>query len=421
MLRLATTVSALALVCAAFPLAASAQAPKQPPLAMPDGPGKELVEGVCSGCHQVREIDRSLGYSRAGWGELTATMIDLTPTPKEQGLILDYLAKHFPPATKRPGKIVPGPHQIDTKVWHTLKLGQRARDPIEAPDGMIWYVGQFGNNIGRINPKTDEIKEWDLPPKSLPHTVMVDKDGGVWFSGNGNGTIGKFDPATGKSQVFKMPEGVKDPHTGEFHPVNGMFYFSAQQSDMIGRFDPKTGETKMVKTKPGAKPYGVKFDPQGTPWVSCNGSPCLYKVDPQSMELTEIKLPLPGTTVRRIDIAPDGKVWYVNSGKGRIGVHDPKTGENTEWNSPSGPGSHPYGINVLEGIVWYNESGVRPDMLVRFDPATEKFQSFPIASGGVYAGIHRNGHVTRDGQSLLIHQSATNRIIKVTPKPPAVR
>ena len=74
------------------------------------------------------------------------------------------------------------------------------------------------------------------------------------------------------------------------------------------------------------------------------------------MALPEIKLPLPGTTVRRLDIAPDGRIWYVNSGKGRLGVHDPKTGENTEWNSPSGPTSHPYGINVLEGIVWYNES-----------------------------------------------------------------
>ena len=76
---------------------------------------------------------------------------------------------------------------------------------------------------------------------------------------------------------------------------------------------------------------------------------------------------------------------------------------------------------MLEGIIWYNESGVRPDTLVRFDPATETFQSFPLASGTVYAGIHRNGHVTRDGRSLLLHQSATNQIMRVTPKPPAVR
>ena len=39
-------------------------------------------------------------------------------------------------------------------------------------------------------------------------------------------------------------------------------------------------------------------------------------------------------------------------------------------------------------------------------------------SGVVFAGSYS---VTRDGKSLLIHQSATNRILKVTPKEPAVR
>ena len=70
---------------------------------------------------------------------------------------------------------------------------------------------------------------------------------------------------------------------------------------------------------------------------------------------------------------------------------------------------------MLDGGVWYDESGVRPDMLVRFDIATEKFQSWPIKSGNIYAGILRNARVTREG-TLLIHQTATNRIIEVIPE-----
>jgi virginiamycin B lyase len=410
-----TLLRAIALAVLLDATAASAQQ------ALPDGPGKELVQGTCSACHQTREIQRSLGYTRAEWDDLISNMIDLSATPAQQNEILDYLAAHFPPNQKATAKIIPGPHQIETRTWKTLKLGQRARDPVEAPDGMIWYVGQWGNVIGRIDPRNDNIDEWDLPRNSLPHSVMVDKAGGIWFTGNGNGTIGKFDPATGQSKVYKMPlPEAKDPHTGEFDG-DGIFWFSLQQSDMIGRFDPRTEETKLVKTKPGARPYGIKFDKDGTPWVACNGSPCLYKVDRATMALTEIKLPLEGTTVRRLDIAADGRIWYVNSGRGRIGVLDPKSGAIKEWDSPSGPTSHPYGINVLDGIVWYNESGVRPDVLVRFDPASETFQSFPIASGSIYAGIHRNGNVTRDGKSLLLHQTATNRIIKMTPKQPMVR
>ena len=58
---------------------------------------------------------------------------------------------------------------------------------------------------------------------------------------------------------------------------------------------------------------------------------------------------------------------------------------------------------------------MRPDILVRFDPATETFQGWPIPSGNLYAGILRNMRASREG-NLLIHQSGTNRIIQVTPQ-----
>ena len=54
--------------------------------------------------------------------------------------------------------------------------------------------------------------------------------------------------------------------------------------------------------------------------------------------------------------------------------------------------------------------------LVRFDPATEKFQSWPIPSGNIYGGILRHMRPTRDG-NLLIHQTSTNRIYEVNLKP----
>jgi virginiamycin B lyase len=300
-------------------------------------------------------------------------------------------------------------------------LGQRSRDPVQGPDGRIWYVGQWGNVLGYINPDTGAIREYPLPPKSLPHTVNVDKDGTPWWTGKGNGTIGKTDPQSGKHTVYKMPDGVRDPHTAEFDK-NGIMWFSAQQSNYVGRFDPATGDTKVwpLKTK-DAKPYGVKIADNGDIWIACNGAACLIRIDAKTNEITEIKLPTPGTTVRRLDIdLKDDKVWYVNSGKGKLGVHDPRTGQIKEWDSPSGPTSHPYAIVVIDGIVWYNESNVRPDMLVRFDPNTEKFQSWPVPSGTINAGIIRHMRATREG-NITIHQSSTNNITLVTPRPPLVR
>ncbi|MDH3208310.1 MAG: hypothetical protein OEO79_17040 [Gemmatimonadota bacterium] len=127
--------------------------------------------------------------------------------------------------------------------------------------------------------------------------------------------------------------------------------------------------------------------------------------------ITEWTAPTLGQRVRdpadrRLDTDSDGSVWYGNSTMGRIGRLDPGTGEIREWPSPSGPDSHPYALAVVDDIIWYNESGMRPDALVRFDPATEEFQSWPIPSG---YGIVRNMWVTEDG-NLLIHQSSSNRI-----------
>ena len=403
-----------AFLYALLPVTAQGQGSK-----LPDGAGKALVQGTCLACHKARNITRSSGYSRDHWKELIGTMIDLSATPTEQGQITRYLATHFPPTKKRAPKLIPGDAQISFKEWTVPTLGQRSRDPIQAADGTIWWAGQWGNLIGRINPKTGEMKEYPLPDMAKPHSVTLDRAGNVWYTGNKNGTVGKFDPKTEKITEYKMPDpAARDPHTPIFDK-NGTLWFTLQHSNMVGRLNPATGAIKLVTMKtPRSKPYGIKIDANGVPWVACNGSNCLVKIDPVSMALTEIKLPLPKTKVRRLDIAGDGKIWYVNSALGRLGRYDPKTGAIKEWPSPSGPKSHPYALAVIDGIVWYNESRRRPDALVRFDPRTEKFQSWAIPSGGVHAGIIRHMRPTRNG-NLLIHQSSTNRITLVTIKRPA--
>jgi virginiamycin B lyase len=383
---------------------------------LPDGSGRDLVEAVCTGCHQTNQITRSSGYGAADWRELTGTMIDLAASPEQREEIIRYLATHFPPHDRRAPTLVPGAYNVTFREWQVPTLGQRSRDPIEAADGMIWWAGQRGNLIGRIDPATGAMTEYPLPPQAMPHSVTLDAAGNVWYTGNGNGTIGKFDPKTEAITEYKMPDpAARDPHTAIFDRT-GILWFTLQQSNMIGRLDPASGDVRLVTLKtPGARPYGIKVDAAGTPWVACNGSNCLVKVDPRTMELTEIRLPIPGTTVRRLDIAEDGRIWYVNSSQGRLGRYDPKSGGIREWPSPSGPKSHPYAIVIVGGAIWYNESGMRPDALVRFDPETETFQSWPIPSGGVYAGIIRHMRATRGGD-LLIHQSSTNRIIVVSPR-----
>jgi virginiamycin B lyase len=89
-----------------------------------------------------------------------------------------------------------------------------------------------------------------------------------------------------------------------------------------------------------------------------------------------------------------------------LGRFDTRTGAIKEWLSPSGAKSEPYGIVFTKGAVWYNESAAKPNTIVRFDPQTEKFQSWAIPGGG---DIVRNMDVTPDGNPVTAN-SLTNQV-----------
>ncbi|MBT3535483.1 MAG: cytochrome C, partial [Rhodospirillaceae bacterium] len=264
--RLSNAFVAGILSCLLVPATALSQSPNWS-AKLPDGTGKEAVEGTCLSCHPANRITRSSGYTPAHWKELMGTMVDLSANKAVQGKITRYLAAHFPPSRKRAPRLIKGDAQISFKEWVAPTLGQRSRDPIQAKNGSIWWAGQWGNLVGRINPATGEMKEYPLPDKAMPHSVTLDRAGNVWYTGNKNGTVSKLDPKTGKITEYKMPDPrARDPHTAIFDK-NGTLWFTLQHSNMIGRLNPATGAIKLVTPKtPKSKPYGIKIDADGVPW-----------------------------------------------------------------------------------------------------------------------------------------------------------
>src|SRR5205823_12730598 len=93
-------------------------------------------------------------------------------------------------------------------------------------------------------------------------------------------------------------------------------------------------------------------------------------------------------------------VWYGDYARGFLGHLDPKTGNVDEFKSPGGEGSKPYAIGITsDGAVWYVETGEDAhNVLVRFNPATKKMQTFPIPGGG---GTVRNLDIAKAKSSGL--------------------
>jgi virginiamycin B lyase len=379
---------------------------------LPDAPGKEFVEAACVACHETDIIYSSTGFTHERWSHLIAGMIDL-PDPLKSD-ITNYLATSFPERYDRRPILADGDAKLTFLEWRVPTLGQRPRDPLMTPDGMIWWAGMYGSLVGRVDPNTGQMTEFKLDPQAQPHSIIDDVEGNIWYTGNGNGTVGKVDPDTGEITVYPMPDpGARDPHTAIF-TRNGDYWFTVQNSNMFGRLVPDSGDIRLadIPTE-GARPYGIDEDSSGMIWIAYRGAPKIARVNPDSWEVMEFNTPNPDPGshhgnhyVRRLAVASDDTIWYVDSGRGYLGHLDPKTGEIEEWLTPSGPDSHPYAIEIVNGIVWLNESEMRPDVLLRFDPATEQFQSWPIPSG---VGIIRNMRATHDG-NLVIHQSSSNTV-----------
>ncbi len=70
--------------------------------ALPPGDGREMVEGICSGCHSIRLVTQQR-LSRERWDHLLDWMVaeqgmpELDAETRER--VLDYLGSHLAPKT----------------------------------------------------------------------------------------------------------------------------------------------------------------------------------------------------------------------------------------------------------------------------------------------------------------------------------
>jgi virginiamycin B lyase len=380
---------------------------------LPNGPGKELVQSACSECHGLGQVAASGGYDHQGWQLTVERMVtDGAKVPPSQvPVVVDYLATAFPEQPKPPAVLISGSAKATIKEWDVPTKGSRPHDPLATPDGMIWYTGMYANLLGRLDPKTGQIKEFPLSTaKSGPHGLTADSAGNVWFTANSKGYVGKLNPKSGEVVEYQMPDpAARDPHTPIFDQ-KGNLWFTLQNSNMIGRLNPQTGAIKLVTSPtPHSNPYGMVVNSKGVPFLVEFGSNKVASLDPVSMAIREYPLPNGDSRPRRIAITSDDVIWYSDYSRGYLGRLDPVSGKVTEWASPGGPKSQPYGITALHDVIWYSESAVKPNTLVRFDPKTEKFQTWPIPSGG---GVVRNMMTTRDG-NLVMACSGVNKIALV--------
>ena len=113
---------------------------------------------------------------------------------------------------------------------------------INPTDGSIWYGRLFADVIGRIDPESLEVTEFDSPI-SGPRRMRFDKNGILWVAGYSEGKLVRIETEGFKTKVYSMPEfapGYRPaPYALGVHPKTQEIWINENMTDRMYKFIPE--------------------------------------------------------------------------------------------------------------------------------------------------------------------------------------
>ena len=145
--------------------------------------------------------------------------------------------------------------------------------------GNVWVCRMGADKLGKIDPRTGKISEFDTGSGSAPRRMAAAPDGTLWVTLYGNGKLLHFDPATGKPiKEYPLPAGA------------------------------------------AGGPYAVSVDGAGVVWVNEINTDTVVRFEPASGKMRVVELPSRGVGIRKMIVDAGGRLWYMGSHNGRLGV-----------------------------------------------------------------------------------------------------
>jgi virginiamycin B lyase len=252
-----------------------------------------------------------------------------------------------------------------------------------APDknGFLW-IPDFGlaNKITRLDPKTGEMKDFPIPFTGTGgvHSAVPAADGSVWIAEQGSNRIGRWDPVTQQITEYQdayLPgkEGIEDggsKHTVRIDPTGKVWTSGVP----LTRYDPETA--KFDRFIEGEYAYDVKPDKNGGAWFTSPLVSKIGKVDGKTLKVSQWSLPTPNAYPRRMEIGSDGMIYSGEYSGGKMARFDPKSQTFKEFPLP-GPDPSPYGLGFdSDGYLWYDSHNM--GLIGRFDPRTGNVIEYPF-------------------------------------------
>lgn len=202
----------------------------------------------------------------------------------------------------------------DALYPHTVRTGA---------DGIVWFSIAFSDQIGRFDPKTGETTLINLPKTarlgtpatSVPYGIAVSpNDGSVWYARLAADKIGRIDPKTLKLTEFDSP--VMGPRRHRFD-VAGDLWIAGFSSGDIARLNISTMESEVFELPRYAPdeipaPYALAVNPYTQDiWVNDTMLDVAWRFIIKEKRFVAYPMPLKGTYTR--DFTFTDKGWACSS------------------------------------------------------------------------------------------------------------
>lgn len=403
-------------------------------ISMPGTSEQKNLLYECISCHTANPILSST-YDAAGWLVTINRMRNWGPASSlQKPLKLPFHQQQRPGDAKfaeylssinlssKPKwdfelKTLPRPSGQETKVIITeYDLPRSDAEPHDAvidAEGMVWYSDFAEPILGRLDPRTGETKEWQLPELrpgfdkgSLD--LELDRDGNPWVARLLQAGIVKFDKKTEKFSSWSVPKeylNAKSRVPFLAFGTKGKVWFADTWNRTMYLLDPTTGHIDRypaypdwtvpeIDMGPGAKGkepqghfiYGINADSKGNAYLADMSGGNIGEMDP-SGKLGLYPTPSVNSGPRRMRVDKDDKLWFAENYSFKIGEFDPETKRIQEWEDPA-PWNGAYDVaRDKDGYVWVG--GMMSDLVTRFNPKTGEFMHYLLPSPG--ANIRRVG------------------------------
>jgi len=379
---------------------------------------KDEFKRACGeGCHSYQQIFRNR-YDERSWRVLVSRMLHRGGGPlinppaqpvaakaqAEDNAIAKWLSKvRGPDSQDEPLIPFPRPAGAATRVvvteYELPRVFYGLHDVVGDSEGRIWYTSHMTRYVGRLDPATGEVTEYQIPltQGALPgtHHVVITKDGTVLFSENWAKKLLKFDPKTEQFSDLSVesPSRINSGGFGNFALAPDGFIWAANGSQ-ADKLDPQTGRIVQRFPFKGHGAYDSLISDDGNLWAG--GSPPVATentaelLDLRSGEMLNLNSGAHSAAPRRGGFDPFGNAWFGGM-NGTFVELDAKAKRLREFwpPTPYTPYTDFYtAIADKNGEVWSGELHGRG--FLRFNPQTGRWveytmpEPFAHARGGIW-------------------------------------